>query len=112
MAFCWKCSRKVLGFEHVQISEKPLAGFPATWGERYYIEDGATWEKKPYCSIHSPRAHAQRLASGHLRSLAPELLEALVNLVERCDTSELADGSSLDTSAEHALIQTALKSQT
>ena len=35
---------------------------------------------------------------------APELLDALRDLVERADTTALADGSSLDTAWAHALL--------
>lgn len=41
---------------------------------------------------------------GHLFAAAPDLLAALVDLVNRADTSVLADGSSLDTLAAHVAI--------
>lgn len=39
---------------------------------------------------------------------APSLLDELIRLVQRCDTTELADGSSLDTRSAHAAIALAL----
>ena len=41
---------------------------------------------------------------GHLFAAAPDLLAALVDLVNRCDTSETADGSSIDTLTAHVAI--------
>lgn len=41
---------------------------------------------------------------GHLFAAAPDLLAALVDLVNRCDNYERADGSSPDTTAAHVAI--------
>jgi hypothetical protein len=41
---------------------------------------------------------------GPMFAAAPDLLAALVDLVNRADTTMLADGSSLDTLAAHAAI--------
>ena len=43
-------------------------------------------------------------ANAALIASAPELVEELRKLVLRCDTTALADGSSIDTMAAHALL--------
>jgi hypothetical protein len=44
------------------------------------------------------------MSTSDLQHRVLKLEAALRGLVERCDRSELADGSSLDTLAEHALL--------